>query len=325
MDVLVIGGNRFMGLSLVWRLLFAGHRVTVCNRGSLPDPFGDRVERVRADRGTDGFDAALAGRTFDRVIDLAGFTGDELARATRVLAGRVGHYTLVSTGQVYLVRVGCPTPSAEDDYAGPVLAAPPTPADDDDWRYGVDKRAAEDVLTASALPSTCVRIPMVNGERDPKRRLESYLWRMLDGGPLIVPGAESIARHVYRGAVVDALAAMVDAPPPSGRAYNLAQREEPSVRELLERLGAAVGVRPRIVDVPAEDVVAAGLVVREVSPLSTRWMSRIDPARAEVERGFVHPPLDAYLAAIVAEVVTGWRAEPPPGYLAGRAVERGLG
>ena len=50
MHVLVIGGNRFMGVSLVWRLLFAGHRVTVCNRGNLADPFGDRVERVRHDR-----------------------------------------------------------------------------------------------------------------------------------------------------------------------------------------------------------------------------------------------------------------------------------
>ena len=62
MHVLVIGGNRFMGLSLVWRLLFGGHRVTVLNRGNLADPFGDRVERVRVDRTTDGFDAALAGR-----------------------------------------------------------------------------------------------------------------------------------------------------------------------------------------------------------------------------------------------------------------------
>lgn len=313
MHVLVIGGNRFMGVSLVWRLLFAGHRVTVCNRGNLADPFGDRVERVRADRATDGFDAALAGRAFDRVIDMAGFTGDDVARALRVLGDRVGHYLFVSTGQVYLVREGCPRPAREDDYAGPVMAAPPTPADEEDWAYGVGKRAAEDVLAAAAVPSTRVRIPMVNGERDPKRRLESYLWRMLDGGPLLVPGADAIARHVYRGAVVDALARMVDAPPP-GAVYNLAQAEEPTVRELLERLGAQVGVRPRIVDVPAADIAAAGLAVRAVSPLSTTWMSHVDPGRAVAEFGFAHPPLDAYLGAIVAELVTGWRAEPPAGY-----------
>jgi nucleoside-diphosphate-sugar epimerase len=48
-DGLIIGGNRFMGVSLVWRMLFAGHRVTILNRGNLADPFGDRIERIRAD------------------------------------------------------------------------------------------------------------------------------------------------------------------------------------------------------------------------------------------------------------------------------------
>ncbi|HEX7840074.1 MAG TPA: hypothetical protein VF469_21505, partial [Kofleriaceae bacterium] len=116
MNVLVIGGNRFMGLGLVWRLVCGGHRVTLLNRGHLSDPFGDRVERIRADRSSDAFDAALGGRTFDRVVDFAGFSADDAARAVRVLAGRVGHLVFLSTGQVYLVREGCPVPSREDDY-----------------------------------------------------------------------------------------------------------------------------------------------------------------------------------------------------------------
>lgn len=98
MQVLIIGGNRFMGVSLVWRMLFAGHRVTVLNRGTIVDPFGDRVDRLRVDRGTDAFDRALAGRSFDRVIDFAAFTAADVARVLRVLTGRVGHYVFVSTG-----------------------------------------------------------------------------------------------------------------------------------------------------------------------------------------------------------------------------------
>lgn len=313
MHVLVIGGNRFMGVSLVWRLLFAGHHVTVLNRGNLADPFGDRVERLRADRTTDALDAALSGKGFDRVIDLAGFTGEDVARTLRVLGDRFGHYLFVSTGQVYLVRNACPRPARESDYDGPVMAAPPAPADEPDWRYGVDKRAAEDVLASAGVPVTRVRIPMVNGERDPKRRLEGYLWRMLDGGPLLVPGADAIARHVYRGAVVDALARMVETPP-RGPAYNLAQAEEPTVRELVERLGTLVGARPRILDVPASALEEAGLVVRQVSTLSTPWMSHIDPTLARTELGFTHPPLEAYLSSIVAELITGWRGTPPDGY-----------
>jgi hypothetical protein len=49
------------------------------------------------------------------------------------------------------------------------------------------------------------------------------------------------------------------------------------------------------------------------APLSTTWMSHVDPSRAERELGFAHPPLDAYLAAIVGELMTGWPAAPPPG------------
>ena len=211
MNVLVIGGNRFMGLGLVWRLLCGGHRVTLLNRGNLTDPFGDRVERLRADRSTDAFDRVLGRRMFDCAVDFAGFTADDARRAVRVLSGRVGHLIFVSTGQVYLVRAGCPQPSHEDDYDGPIMPRPASPADHEDWAYGVGKRGAEDVLAASRdLPTTRLRIPMVNGEHDHRRRLEAYVWRLLDGGPLVVPRSEAIARHVHSGAVVRAIASLID-------------------------------------------------------------------------------------------------------------------
>ncbi len=318
--ILVIGGNRFMGRSLVWRLLFAGHQVTLVNRGRLADPFGARVTRLVADRSSDAFDQALSegstAASFDRVIDFAAFTGAEIERAARVLGGRVGHYVMISTGQVYLVREGCPTPAREGDYDGPVMAAPPTPADHEDWEYGVGKRAAEDALvTASAaLPSTRLRIPMVNGEGDPKRRLEAYLWRLLDGGPLLVPVASAVARHVYRGAVVEAVTKLVEGQPAAGQVYNLAQAEQPTVGELLRRLAARVGARADLIELPAAQLEAAGLSVRAASPLSSRWMSRIDPGKAVAELGFAHPPLDVYLDSITTSLLAAWPDEPPEGY-----------
>lgn len=323
MHVLVIGGNRFMGLALVWRLLCAGHRVTLLNRGRHGDPFGDRVTRLIADRASDLFDLALADQRFDAAVDFAAFTADDARRAVRVLAGRVGHYVMVSTGQVYLVREGCPLPSREADYDGPTMAAPPTPADHEDWLYGIDKRGAEDVLAAAPeLPSTRLRIPMVNGEHDHKRRIESYLWRLLDGGPLLVPRGEAIARHVYSGAVAATIAQLIEAPPP-GRVYNLAQAEQVTVRQLVELLAARVGARPQILELPAETLEAAGLDVRAASPFSSRWMSRLDPGLAERELGFRHPPLAQYLDSIVASLFATWPTQPPPGY-AQRARELAL-
>lgn len=316
MDVLVIGGNRFMGQALTWRLLFSGHRVTLCNRGQREDAFGSRVERLAADRGSDAFDRVLAGRTFDRVVDFVGFTGEDLVRAARVLGGRVGHYVFISTGQVYLVRERCPRPSREQDYEGPVMSAPPTAADHEDWAYGIGKRAAEDALVAAGdgLPSTRLRIPMVNGEADPKRRFECYLWRLLDGGPLLVPRAGAIARHVYSGAVANAIARILERPPAAGAAYNLAQAETPTVRELVLALAERVGRRPELLDATDEDLEAAGLSARAASPFSSRWMSYLDPSLAVTELGFSHPPLGAYLDSILAHLLAAMPREPPPGY-----------
>lgn len=308
----------------MWRLLCGGHRVTVLNRGHLGDPFGDRVERLRADRSSDAFDAALAGRTFDRVVDFAGFSADDAARAVRVLAGRVGHLVFLSTGQVYLVREGCPTPSREEHYDGPVMARAPSPADHEDWLYGIGKRGAEDVLAAApALPSTRLRIPMVNGEHDHKRRIESYVWRILDGGPLALPRADAVARHVYSGAVIRAIARLIEAPPAPGQAFNLAQPEQLTVRALIERIAHRLGARPALVELPATRLEAAGLSVRAASPFSSAWMSLLDPARAVAELGFDHPSLDVYLDSILASLFATWPVMPPDGY-AQRAAELAL-
>jgi nucleoside-diphosphate-sugar epimerase len=315
MNILIIGGNRFMGLGLVWRLLFAGHRVALLNRGRGADPFGTRVERIVADRGSDAFDHALTGRSFDRVIDFAGFSGADLARTVRVLSGRVGHYVFISTGQVYLVREDCAVPARESDYDGPVMARPPTPADYEDWAYGIGKRDAEQELMAAAeLPSTRLRIPMVNGEGDPNRRIEAYLWRLLDRGPLLVARASALARHVYRGAVVAAVAAILEQPPVPGQVFNLAQNEVVTVRELIDRLAARVGARAEIIEVESEQLEDVGLSARAASPFSSRWMSQIDPARAVAELGFVHPSLDQYLEAIVTHLLAAWPGSAPEGY-----------
>ena len=202
MRVLVIGGTRFMGYQLTWRLVAAGHEVTLLNRGTHADPFGARVSRLRADRTQKEFFTALAGREFDAAVDFAAFQRADAEGVVKALEGRVGHYVLISTGQVYLVRADPPVPAREEDYDGPLMAeAPPGHRDRGDWEYGMGKRACEDVLAAAwserRFPSTRLRIPIVNGERDHLRRLESYVWRILDNGPLLVPDGGGFAASPF--------------------------------------------------------------------------------------------------------------------------------
>ena len=308
-----------MGYQLTWRLIAAGHEVTLLNRGTHPDPFGARVTRLRADRTQPEFFTALAGRSFDGAVDFAAYRGADAEGVVKALDGCVGHYVLISTGQVYLVRTEPPVPAQEEDYDGPLMAEPPAGhRDRSDWEYGMGKRACEDVLAAAwasrGFPSTRLRIPIVNGERDQSRRLESYLWRILDGGPLLVPDGDRRLRQVYSGAVVAALMRVLRDRATFGKAYNLCQEETPTLADLIVMLAELVGARARLAAVPASEMESAGLDPIAASPFSTRWKSFLDPARAQSELGFVHPPPRVYLDKVVASLLAAWPDAPPAGY-----------
>ena len=321
MEILLIGGTRFVGNLLVWRLLAAGHRVSLLNRGTRPDSFGNRVERLRADRSTNDFQRLVQHRRFDAVVDFAAYTGEDAQQVVQTFGnGRVGHYIVISTGQVYLVRHECPRPAKESDYDGPLIPEPSEPWNREEWLYGVEKRRAEDVLVEAwaekRFPSTRLRIPMVNGERDHFRRIESYVWRILDGGPLLLPddGAQ-YCRHVYGYEVANAICRLLGAPVTFGKAYNLCQDEEPTLRQLLTMLAQLIGAPPRFASVSSNRLAEAGLRPIQVSPFSDSWMSRLDPALAKTELGFQHQPLEQYLDKIVSSLLAHFPTTPPENYV----------
>jgi nucleoside-diphosphate-sugar epimerase len=310
MKVLVIGGNRFLGIELVARLLAHGDQVTLLNRGTLSDPFGDRVRRLTADRGEEAFDRTIARAetTWDAVVDFALFTGPEAERSARVLRDRVGHYVMISTGQVYLVRDVVPSPARESDYHGPLMAEPTQPADRDQFRYGFDKREAEEVI-AKGFHATRLRLPMVHGGRDHYRRIDGVIGRLLDGGPIVLTRPDAPCQHVFSAAVVRAID-LVLRRGPQDDVFNLAQAEVVPVRELVTRLGATLGVTPRIEVVEPAALAAKGLDAVKACPFNARWMSALDASHAQRTLGFVHEPLDVYLAACVHASLSRW-SDPP--------------
>jgi nucleoside-diphosphate-sugar epimerase len=312
---------------LTWRLLARGARVTLFNRGHLADPFGDRVERIRGDRTTGDLARALAGRTgeFDAIVDFAAYKAEDVEGVIALFSGNPRlHYVFISTGQVYLVRAGVKLPAGEDQYDGPVIPKPTNERELGEWTYGVEKRSCEDLLFAARAKTgfrfTTFRIPMVNGARDYFRRMEGYFYRMLDGGPLILPGGGAHpVRHVYAPDVAAMIARVLGDEDVIGQAYNLAQDEMPSLNELLQMIAAHLGAPLDTIDVPREEVIKAGFEPVFISPFSGLWMSRLDPSRAKSELRFVHCPLDQYLRSIVESFVAHFPGEPPPGYSTRRA------
>ena len=257
MNILIIGGTRNMGYLLAKSLLEAGHQVTVFNRGMTPDELPEAVVRLHGDRTIHSdLAAAVNASDYDAVVDMMLFNAEEAQSVVELLAGRVQHYIFVSSGQVYLVRQGVERPFSESDYAGALIPAPkPNTYGFEEWRYGVGKRGAEDVLAAAwqerDFPYTSLRLPMVNGEREPFNRLYGYMLRIKDGGPILMPATPDYAlRHVYADDVVRAIQHIIESGSGKGNAYNISQDETVSLPEFLQTLCDIMGrTMPEIVAV----------------------------------------------------------------------------
>lgn len=313
MRTLIIGGTRNLGPQLVRELIEGGHGVAVFNRGLTPDDLPSEVERLRGDRGdASQLGAALAGRTFDLVVDMTLYNGREAKSIIELLDGRVGRYVLISTGQVYLVREGLGRPFAEEDYEGPLMEEPERGGPDHtDWLYGIEKRQAEDALAQAwesrRFPYTSLRLPMVNSERDHYRRIYNYVVRLKDGGPIVVPAdARLPLRHVYGGDVLSAVKSLLDFEGGRGRAYNVSQEETISLEDFLRLLGEYVGAEPGVVRVPRDVLEAKGLLPF-CSPFSGRWMSELTNERSKRELGISYTPLPVYLRRLAQH----YEANPP--------------
>lgn len=184
--ILILGGTGFLGPHLVHTAVAAGHTVSIFTRGrrepSLFEEDFAHVEHLIGDREQpDGY-AALAGKTWDAVIETSGYRHPWTREAVRALAGSVGQYLYISsTGVFYPYRT---TNIAED---GPTLLADDPPREQP--TYGVMKGLSENEVRAGfGDRATIVRPGYIVGPGDPSDRWTYWPVRIARGGEIMVPG-----------------------------------------------------------------------------------------------------------------------------------------
>jgi nucleoside-diphosphate-sugar epimerase len=306
MRALVIGGTRNLGPSLVPALLQAGYQVAIFHRGITHADLPDQIETLHGDRSDQQqLRAAVGSREFDLVVDTTLYNGPDAQPVVDLFSGRIRRYVFISTGQVYLVRIGLQRPFQEQDYPGPVMAAPPesNALDYNNWIYGVEKRAAENVLVRGweerKFPVTILRLPMVNSERDHYDRIYGYWLRVRDGGPILLPeGTDLPLRHVYGEDVIQAIMRLAPTNTGIGLAYNISQDETISLEEFLGALANVMGRPLRSARRPREKLYEAGLLPG-CSPFSDPWMSSVNNSLSKIEIGMDYMPFSTYLAKLV--------------------------
>jgi 2'-hydroxyisoflavone reductase len=184
MRLLVLGGTHHVGRAVVEAALARGDHVTTVTRGvSGRPPVG--VEARHADRRTvEALDAALGHDTWDAVVDTWSFEPAAVRDSARLLAGRAGHYTYISSRSVY----AWPLPAGADESA-PVVDASPDGTDAHD--YAAAKRGAELAALNEFEGNVLIaRAGLILGPYEVVGRLPWWLNRIATGGRVPAPGPE---------------------------------------------------------------------------------------------------------------------------------------
>ena len=99
MNLLLLGGPKFVGRAVIDAALASGHELTLFNRGTTGADLYPELERIVGDR--DGGLEGLLGRRWDAVIDTSGYVPRIVGASANLLATAVEHYVFVSSISVY--------------------------------------------------------------------------------------------------------------------------------------------------------------------------------------------------------------------------------
>jgi nucleoside-diphosphate-sugar epimerase len=251
MRILFIGGTGNISAACARLAVEQGHELSLLTRGrrSVDVP---RAEALVADVHDDaGVERALAGRTFDAVVNFVAFDVQDVERDVRRLQGRCGQYVFVSSASCY--RKPCLRPVTED-----------VPLENPHWDYSRRKIACEERLKRAmdaGLGVTIVRPSLTYDTVIPLPLASWDQWtlvdRMLRRRPIVVHGdgcSPWTLTHAEDFAV--GLVGLLGNPAAMGEAFHITGDEVLTWDAIHQLVAAAVGVEPTIVHIASEDIVA---------------------------------------------------------------------
>ncbi len=255
MNILVLGGTRFVGRHIVEALCAGGHDVTVFTRGQSPDELPAQVARLHGDRSAgDAGLAALDGRRWDACIDVSGYTPLQVRASAERLRDAVGRYVFISTVSAYASLAEPPIDESHALHAEADESVTQVTGE----TYGPLKVTCERILRDTCGDrATMLRPQIVAGPFDPTGRHTYWVQRAMRGGEVLVPGDGS--DHVQ----------VIDARDLARFAVTTVERNTPGIFNLagprvtwstfVEALGISSPVW-----VPAETISSAGLTFADL-------------------------------------------------------------
>lgn len=242
MRILVIGGTRLLGLSVVRHLLGAQHLVTVLSRRVENCPHAATC--LGMDRGQ-GLDR-LAGESFDFVIDFLAYDGATVADALAKIP--CAAYVLISS--TWLTRL----------HPGAFIDQPITRVDPGSLAhlpavtrsYLLGKQEGESVVLQArhqGRRATVLRLPIFFGNGDHTGRVDFYMRRANDGGAIIcVNGGHNLAQVAWTEDIARAFLKWLSIAT-RYPIWNGLTDAGLSVRQIITYMACGTGRMPNLVDV----------------------------------------------------------------------------
>lgn len=251
MQLLLLGGYRFVGRAVIAEAQSRGYTVTAFNRGNLTPLPG--VEQIAGNRDDP---SALRGRSWDIVVDTSGYVPRHVRAAAEVLRDSIDRYVFVSSLSAYAQH----TAGADESAPLAVLPADADPAVYANERYGELKAACE-AAAADVLPgrAIAVRAGFIVGPYDNTDRFNSWIERAARDEPFLVPGAADAPEQMIDAR--DLAAWMLSAAEHTlSGPFNVTGPLEPiTALDVARACIAGTGSRGVPVVVPSEVAIAAGI------------------------------------------------------------------
>jgi nucleoside-diphosphate-sugar epimerase len=251
LKVLYIGGTGTISASCVRRSVAAGMSVYVLNRGrnskqrSLPES----VTWLQADiSDAASVRKAIGDHEFGAVANFLSFNAADAAEAVDLFSGRTRQYLHISTASLYRKPV-LQWPIVESNLRHNPFVG-----------YSRDKIAAEDELLraceTSGFPVTIVRPSHTYDEASPPLPGD---WTVIDriarGAEVVVPGdGTSLWTLTHADDFAQGLVGLLGNPRAIGEVFHITSDDVYTWDQIYSVIGAALGTEPRIVHIPAEDI-----------------------------------------------------------------------
>jgi 2'-hydroxyisoflavone reductase len=317
MNILIIGGTRFLGRHIAEAALAAGHKLTLFHRGKTNPELFPEAEHIHGDREADL--AKLEDRHWDAVIDTCGYFPRIVRFSCEALKNATDAYLFISSISVYSDLSQPPTEETEVGTIEDETLEEITPDS-----YGPLKVLCEKVVKEFFDDrALIVRPGLIVGPHDPSDRFTYWPVRMARGGKVLSPDCKDLPVQIID--VRDLAEWIVSAIESGARGtFNATGPDSPySVGDFLMRICEATGNGAELVWVDP-----AILDKNEVTPWAD--MPAILPydgsvsnmARADISRALVTGLTFRSLEQTAKDTLAYWKSMGEPELKAGLAAEK---